>query len=109
MTAVAPQDPAHAAKEIERGVKLGFKAVIINSHTHGEYLDDPKFWPILEAAEALDLPLYLHPQHAAERHDRADARSGLDGAIFGFGGGDRHARAAHDHHRRVRPLPEAAR
>ena len=55
LTAIAPQDPAHAAKEIERGMtKLGLKGVIINSHTNGEYLDDPKFWAIFEAAEALD-------------------------------------------------------
>ena len=41
MIAVAPQDPAAAAKEIERGVtKLGMNSVIINSHTQGEYLSD---------------------------------------------------------------------
>lgn len=58
-----PQDPAGAAKELERGVKkLGLKGAIINSHTRGEYLDDPKFWPIFEAAEALDVPIYLHPR-----------------------------------------------
>lgn len=42
--AVAPQDPAKAAQEIERGLRqLGLKGVIINSHTKGEYLDDPAF------------------------------------------------------------------
>ena len=62
LTAIAPQDPARAAGEIERGARsLGFKGVIINSHTRDEYLDDPKFWPVLEAAEALDTPVYLHP------------------------------------------------
>jgi len=62
LTAVAPQDPKSLAAEIERGrSELGFKGVIINSHTQGEYLDDPKFWPIFEAAEALDTPVYLHP------------------------------------------------
>ena len=62
LTAIAPQDPASAAAEIERGAsRLGFKGVIINSHTQGEYLDDPKFWPIFEAAQALDTPIYLHP------------------------------------------------
>ena len=44
-----------------RSTKLGFKAVIINCTPNGEYLDDPKFWPIFEAAEALGLPIYLHP------------------------------------------------
>ncbi len=32
LTAIAPQDPEAAAAEIERGAKLGFKGVIINSH-----------------------------------------------------------------------------
>ena len=62
LTAIAPQDPKGAAGEIERGaLRLGFRGVIINSHTQGEYLDDPKFWPIFEAAEVLDTPIYLHP------------------------------------------------
>jgi 5-carboxyvanillate decarboxylase len=85
MIAVAPQDPAHAAKEIERGAKLGFKAVIINSHTHGEYLDNPKFWPILEAAYAYHLPIYLHPNTPPKAMIAPMLEAGLDGAIFGFG------------------------
>ena len=39
LLAVAPQNPAEAAKEIERGATLGLSGVIINSHTLGEYLD----------------------------------------------------------------------
>ena len=62
LAAAAPQDPAGAAKEIERGVRrLGLRGVILNSHTHSEYLDDQKFWPIFEACEALGVPVYLHP------------------------------------------------
>ena len=62
LAAIAPQNPAAAAAELERGVrKLGFKGAIINSHTHGEYLDDPKYWDILAAAEALEVPIYIHP------------------------------------------------
>ncbi len=86
MAACAPQDPAHAAKEIERAVnKLGMRAVIINSHTHGEYLSDPKFWPIFEAAEALDVPVYLHPQTPPRTMVGPMLEAGLDGAVFGFG------------------------
>jgi 5-carboxyvanillate decarboxylase len=60
---VAPQDPVGAAKEMERAVRtLGFKGAVINSHTNGEYLDDPKYFPILEAAQALGVPLYIHPR-----------------------------------------------
>ena len=86
MAACAPQDPAHAAKEIERAVtKLGMRAVVINSHTHGEYLSDRKFWPILEAAEALDVPIYLHPQTPPRDMIGPMLEAGLDGAVFGFG------------------------
>ena len=54
--------PDTAADELERTVRdYGFKGAIINGHTRGRYLDDQFFWPILERAEALDVPLYLHP------------------------------------------------
>ncbi len=65
LAAIAPQDPATAAKEIGRAVTLGLCGIIVNSHTRGEYLDAPKFRPILEAAQALDLPIYLHPREPA--------------------------------------------
>ena len=56
------QDPKAAAKELERSVKeLGFKGAMIHGHTHGEYLDLEKFWVIWERAEALGVPIYLHP------------------------------------------------
>jgi 2,3-dihydroxybenzoate decarboxylase len=62
LAAVAPQAPENAGRELERAVKsLGLKGAHINSHTHGEYLDDKKFWPIFERAEKLDVPIYLHP------------------------------------------------
>ena len=63
LAAVAPQDPAATAKELERAVRsLGLRGAIVNSHTRGEYLDDQKFWAIFEAAEALDVPIYIHPR-----------------------------------------------
>jgi 5-carboxyvanillate decarboxylase len=86
MAACAPQDPDGTAKEIERSVrKYGFRAVIVNSHTHGEYLDNPKFSPILEAAEALGVPIYLHPNTPPRDMIRPMLEAGLDGAVFGFG------------------------
>jgi len=60
------------------------KGAIINSHTHGEYLDDQKFWPIFEAAEALDVPLYIHPNTPSPAMIAPFLERGLDGAIFGF-------------------------
>ena len=86
MIAVAPQDPAEAAKEIERGVtKLGINAVVINSHTQGEYLSDSKFWDIFAAAEAHDAPIYLHPNSLPRNMLQPFQECGLDGAIYGFG------------------------
>jgi len=54
--------PEIAADELERTIREhGFKGALINGHSRGRYLDDPFFWPILERAEALQVPLYLHP------------------------------------------------
>jgi 2,3-dihydroxybenzoate decarboxylase len=54
--------PDESAKELERCVtKLGFKGTMIHGHTMGEFLDHKKYWAIFEAAEALDVPIYLHP------------------------------------------------
>jgi len=54
--------PDVAAKELERTVRQhGFKGALINGHTRGRYLDDKFFWPILECADALDVPIYVHP------------------------------------------------
>ena len=54
--------PDKAARELERMVRdHRFKGAIINGHNRGRYLDDKFFWPILECAEALNVPIYLHP------------------------------------------------
>jgi len=86
LAAVAPQNPAAAARELERGVRsLGLKGAIVNSHTLGEYLDDPKFWDIFAAAEALDVPVYLHPNSPSAGLIQPLLQRGLDGALYGFG------------------------
>lgn len=55
-------DPAAAADELERCVdKLGFKGAMVHGLTNGVFFDDKRFWPIFERAQALDVPLYLHP------------------------------------------------
>jgi 2,3-dihydroxybenzoate decarboxylase len=62
LAAIAPHAPGMPSKELERSVKaLGFKGAVVNSHTQGEYLDEPKCWEIFEAAQALDVPIYIHP------------------------------------------------
>ncbi|MEO8119880.1 MAG: amidohydrolase family protein [Rhodoferax sp.] len=64
---LALQDPREAANELERAVKeLGLRGALINGHTNGEYLDDEKFWPVWERAEALNVPIYLHPANAPD-------------------------------------------
>ncbi|MEA2976583.1 MAG: hypothetical protein QOF19_2103 [Alphaproteobacteria bacterium] len=54
-------DPAAAADELERTAKLGFKGAMIHGLANGVFLDDKRFWPIWERAQALDVPIYLHP------------------------------------------------
>src|SRR5262249_59906266 len=49
-------------RDLDRGVRrLGFKGAMINGATNGVFLDDRCFWPILECAQALRVPIYLHP------------------------------------------------
>jgi 2,3-dihydroxybenzoate decarboxylase len=85
LAAIAPQDPVAAAKELERGVgQLGLKGAMVNSHTRGEYLDDPKFWPIFEAAEHLNVPVYIHPTTPPKSMIAPFLDRGLDGAVYGF-------------------------
>jgi 2,3-dihydroxybenzoate decarboxylase len=56
-------DPEAAADELERAVtKLGFKGAMVHGLTgEGQFLDDRRFWPIYARAEALDVPVYVHP------------------------------------------------
>jgi hypothetical protein len=62
LAAVPTGAPEEAANELERRVRQhGFKGAVINGHNRGRYLDDPFYWPILERAEALNVPIYLHP------------------------------------------------
>lgn len=82
--ALAPQDPNEAVKELERAVKeLDFKGWLTHSNFGDTYLDHQKYWPILEQAEALNVPIYIHPSFPAitQLHDYGFA---LAGAPFGF-------------------------
>ena len=60
--ALPTPDPQAAADELERAVTtLGFKGVMVHGLTNGVFLDDRRFWPIFERAQALDVPIYVHP------------------------------------------------
>jgi len=85
LATIAPQDPERAAQELERAMtSLDMKGVLINSHTHNEYLDDRKFWPILEACEALNAPIYLHPRVPSAPMNRAFLDYNLHAPKWGF-------------------------
>ena len=54
--------PEAAAREFERCVRdLGFVGAMVNGTCDGLFLDDPRYEPLLAAAEALDRPIYIHP------------------------------------------------
>ena len=60
--ALATADPQAAAAELERTVKqYGFKGAMIHGHQQGRFLDDRMYWPLWQQAEALGVPIYLHP------------------------------------------------
>lgn len=63
------QDPAAAAAELDRcATQLGFPGVMLNGFTNigdadtGWYYDHERFLPVWERAEALGVPVYLHPR-----------------------------------------------
>ncbi len=85
LAAVAPQAPKETAREIERAMTtLGHRGIVINSHTDGEYLDEDKYLPILEAAEAFGAPVYIHPRAFTPAIAQAYRKNGLEHAIWGF-------------------------
>jgi 5-carboxyvanillate decarboxylase len=85
LAAVAPQDPAGAVREMQRAItQLRLNGVIINSHTNNEYLSEQKYWPILEAAEALGAPIYVHPREPAMALAAANVTA-VSAAGWGYG------------------------
>ncbi len=60
--ALAVKDTDEAIKELERAVKeLGMKGWKTHSNYGDSYLDEKRYWPILEKAAELEVPIYLHP------------------------------------------------
>ena len=84
LASIAPQAPRSAARELERALGLGLKGAMINSHTKGEYLDASAYRPILEAAEFLDVPIYLHPRAAPPSMMPPFSERHLEGSLWGF-------------------------
>lgn len=85
--ALPTADPEQAARELERCItKLGFKGAMIHGHSRGSFLDERKYWPIFERAEALDVPIYLHPTlpHPAALQSYFEGYEELARAGWGF-------------------------
>lgn len=56
------QDPEASADELERAVREdGFLGALTNGIIGKKFLDHPDFEPVLARAEALDVPIYIHP------------------------------------------------
>lgn len=62
LAAIPLQDPHQAAAELRRAVvELGLRGALVNDHTLGHYLDEPRFAPFWAELQDLGVPLYLHP------------------------------------------------
>ena len=72
--AVVPlQDPEVATTELRRAViELGLLGVEIGTTMEDVPLDDRRFDPFFAAAEALDVPVILHPYYVGVRRQLAD-------------------------------------
>jgi len=82
LAAFDPRDVPGSVKEIERAMGLGLNGAVLNSHFQGHYLDEPEYLPILEALEANDAALYIHPT-APFNAPHYEGR-GFFGALGGF-------------------------
>lgn len=83
LAAFDPRDVGGSVKEIERamgGLKLS--GAVLNSHFQGHYIDEVEYFPILEALEANDAALYIHPT-APFNAPHYETR-GFFGALAGF-------------------------
>lgn len=57
-------DPVAASQELRRCVKdLKFVGALIDNNCGGRFYDDSFFWPVFEAAQELDVPIYIHPSY----------------------------------------------
>lgn len=85
--AVLPMlQPSDAAAELERCVKqLGFVGALVDNHANGKFYDGKEFWPVFEAAERLDVPIYLHPNYPDDELAAHYKGNFTDGAALSMG------------------------
>jgi predicted TIM-barrel fold metal-dependent hydrolase len=87
------QDPAAAARELERAVKiLGFEGAKVSGYTNigdentARYLDEQPVWEFWAHVQTLDVPVYLHPRVPLPNQQRIyQGYEGLLGSAGGFG------------------------
>lgn len=80
------QNPPAAAKELQRAVEqLGLCGALVNAHTLGVYLDAPPLRVVWERAEALDVPLYLHPANGFDTPHVITGHPELIGPMWSWG------------------------
>ena len=59
--ALYPEDVEWSLMEIDRCAKGGMFGWATLSNFNGKYIDDPKYFPILEKLASYKMPVYLHP------------------------------------------------
>lgn len=62
---VCAQDVQRAVRQLQNARSLGLAAVEIGTHINGVALGSETLFPLYEAAEALDLGVFVHPLHPA--------------------------------------------
>ena len=71
-----------AADELERCIsELGLVGTMINGRTAGDFLDAPRFDPLLKRAEKLGVPIYLHPSVPPRGITELNYAAGLDDLV----------------------------
>ena len=82
---LAMQDPQGAAAELERCMtQLGFQGCLVNGQTGGHYLDDNRYLPFWEKAEALGAPVYIHPGNPIQNHVSFEGHPVLVGPVWSW-------------------------
>ena len=88
LLALATIDAFHgdaAAREVERAVQtLGFPGICVDCARADRYLDVPEARPVLEAAAALDITVFVHPVSPVGLTERL-ARLGHTGVLLARG------------------------
>lgn len=62
---VCVQDVPRAVRQLQKVKSLGFAGIEIGTHINGMALGSEALFPFYEAAEALDLGIFVHPLHPA--------------------------------------------